>query len=84
MDNKVIMDLAKQLGLPQETAEAKAREYMGKSDEEILREIKKLKPLLKRDKRTYQKQMQTIRALAGTMNGSQKARLEKIIALLES
>ncbi len=84
MDNKVIMDLAKQLGLPQETAEAKAREYMGKSDEEILREIKKLKPLLKRDKRTYQKQMQTIRALAGTMNGPQKARLEKIIALLES
>lgn len=40
MDNRMIMELAKQLGLPEETAEAKAKEYIGKSDEEILREIK--------------------------------------------
>lgn len=84
MDNKMIMELAKQLGLPEETAEAKAREYIGKSDDEILREINKIKTILKRDKKTYQRQMQAIRALAGTMNGPQKARLEKIIALLES
>ena len=43
MDNKVLMDLARQLGLPEETAEAKAKEYMGKSDDEILREIKKIR-----------------------------------------
>ena len=84
MDNKMIMELAKQLGMPEAAAEAKAKEYMGKSDEEILREIKKLKTVLKRDTKTYQRQMQAIKALAATMNGQQKARLEKIIALLES
>lgn len=84
MDNKVLMDLARQLGLPEETAEAKAKEYMGKSDDEILREIKKIKTVIKRDKKTYAKQMQTLKALAATMNGQQKARLQKIIELLES
>lgn len=84
MDNRIIMDLARQLGLPQHAAEAKAREYMEKSDEEILRELKKVKAILKRDERTYEKQLQTIRALAATMDEQQKARLERIIALLES
>lgn len=84
MDNKTIMELAKQLGLPESTAQEKANEYMGKSDEEILGEIKRLKKVLKGDKKAYQKQMQAIRALAAGMNGQQKARLEKIIALLES
>ena len=78
------MDLARQLGLPEESAEAKAKEYMGKSDDEILREIKKIKMVIKRDKKTYAKQMQTLKALAATMNGQQKARLQKIIEVLES
>ena len=84
MDNKVLMDLARQLGLPEESAEAKAKEYMGKSDDESLREIKKIKMVIKRDKKTYAKQMQTLKALAATMNGQQKARLQKIIEVLES
>lgn len=84
MDNKILMDLAKQLGLPPNTAEAKAKEYMGKSDDEILREIKKVKSVIKRDRKTYEKQLQTIKALASTMNGQQRARLQKIIDLLES
>ncbi len=84
MDNKVLMDLARQLGLPEESAEAKAKEYMGKSDDEILREIKKIKMVIKRDKKTYAKQMQPLKALAATMNGQQKARLQKIIEVLES
>lgn len=54
MDNRMIMELAKQLGLPEETAEAKAKEYIGKSDEEILREIKRIKTILKKDKKAYQ------------------------------
>lgn len=84
MDNKILMDLARQLGLPQESAESRAKEYMGKSDEEILRDIKKIKGVIKRDKRAYEKQMQTVKALAATMNGQQRARLQKIIELLES
>ena len=84
MDNKVLMDLAKQLGLHQETSESKAKEYMVKSDDEILKEIKKLKMIMKRDKKNYEKQLQAVKALAATMNGQQKARLQKIIELLES
>ena len=84
MDNKILMDLARQLGLPENKAEAKAKEYMGKSDDEILREIKKVKSVIKRDRKTYEKQLQTIKALASTMNGQQRARLQKIIDLLES
>lgn len=84
MDNKMIMDLAKQLGLPEQAAETKAHEYMNKSDEEILQEIKRMKRVIKRDRKTYEKQMQTLKALAGTMNREQRARLQKIIDLLES
>lgn len=84
MDNKILMDLAKQLGLPEQTAERKVNEYAGKSDEEILRELKKIKAVIKRDRKTYEKQMQAIKALAGSMNGEQRARLQKIIDLLES
>ena len=84
MDNKVLMDLARQLGFPQDKAESKAKEYMGKSDEEIFKEIKKVKMIMKRDKKNYEKQLQTVKALAATMNGQQRARLEKIIELLES
>lgn len=84
MDNKILMDLAKQLGLPQQAAESKVNEYIGKSDEEILKEIKKIKNVIKRDKKTYEKQLQAIKALAGTMNGEQRARLQKIIDILES
>ncbi|MCI8648448.1 MAG: hypothetical protein HFE76_17025 [Firmicutes bacterium] len=83
MDNKILMDLAKQLGLPEQAAEQKVNEYIGKSDEEILREIRKMKKVIKRDKKTYEKQMQTIKTLAAAMNEEQRARLQKIIDLLE-
>lgn len=83
MDNKILMDLAKQLGLPEQAAQQKVNEYIGKSDEEILQEIRKMKKVIKRDKKTYEKQMQTIKALAAAMNREQRARLQKIIDLLE-
>ena len=84
MDQKILMDLARQLGLPEQAAEAKAGEYMGKSDEEILREIKRVKSIIKRDRKTYEKQLQTVKALAATMTEPQRARLQKIIDILES
>ncbi|MEG0830302.1 MAG: hypothetical protein RSD88_07970 [Anaerovoracaceae bacterium] len=84
MDNKIIMDLAKQLGLPEKQAQEKAKAYMGKSDEEILQEIMKIKGKLKGNEAAFQKQLQAAKMLAGTMSGQQKAKLEKIIALLEA
>ena len=58
--------------------------FINKSDEEILQEIKRMKRVIKRDRKTYEKQMQTLKALAGTMNQKQRERLQKIIDLLES
>lgn len=84
MDQKILMDLAKQLGLPEQAAEKKARQYMGKSDEEILKEIKKIKAVIKQDHKAYEKHVQAVKALAATMKGEQRVRLQKIIDLLES
>jgi hypothetical protein len=39
---------------------------------------------LKKDKAAFEKQMATIKALGSIMKGEQKARLQKIIQLLES
>jgi hypothetical protein len=91
IDNKMIMDLAAQIGLsPQndtasmKNAEKKAAQYMNKSDEELVQEILKLKESMKRDKAAFDKQMAAIKALGSIMKGEQKARLQKIIQLLES
>jgi len=90
INNKMLEDLASELGLPNQNdvgmkqAERKAESYKNKSDDELIQEILKLKGAMQNDKATYNKQMGTLKALRGVMQGEQKARLEKIIALLES
>ena len=91
-NDKLLMDLAGQLGLgPSEPKVSKADhmsdladKYKGKSDQELISEIMKVKQALKKDKAQYEKQMKTIKALRAMMTGEQKARLEKVIRLLES
>jgi len=90
INNKMLEDLASELGLPNQNdvgmkqAERKAESYKNKSDDELIQEILKLKGAMQNDKATYNKQMGTLKALRGVMQGEQKARLEKIITLLES
>jgi len=91
IDHKMIMDLAEQIGLSSQSdpdsmksAEKKAAQYANKSDEELVQEILKLKESMKRDKSSFDKQMATVKALGSMMKGEQKARLQKIIELLES
>lgn len=91
IDNKMIMELAEQLGLPAQQGgsslnEAKraAEQYKNKSDDELVREILKLKETMKSDRASFEKQIATIRALGGMMQGEQKVRLQKILELLES
>jgi len=90
INNKMLEDLASELGLPNQNdvgmkqAERKAESYKNKSDDELIQEILKLKGAMQNDKDTYNKQMGTLKALRGVMQGEQKARLEKIITLLES
>ena len=82
MDNKMLMDLARQLGFPEDKAQDKLNQYKDKSDEEILRELNKIKQVIQKDRSAYEKQIIAIKALAQSMTGQQKARLQKLIELL--
>lgn len=91
LNDKLLMDLAEQLGLGGRPTVSKADrmsdladKYKGKSDQELVAEILKVKQNLKKDKVQFEKQMKTIRALRSVMTGEQKARLEKLIRLLEA
>ena len=98
-NDKLLMDLAVQLGLGKPESSASKSEpsvskqdrmseiadkYKGKSDQELISEIMKVKQSMKKDKAQYEKQMKTIKALRSMMTGEQKARLEKLIRLLEA
>lgn len=91
LNDKLLLDLAEQLGLGGGPTVSKADrmsdmadKYKGKSDQELITEIMKVKHSLKKDKAQFEKQMKTIKALRTMMTGEQKARLEKLIRLLES
>ena len=90
INDKMLADLASELGLPQnnrsnmEKAKRKASGYQNKSDDEVLKEILNLKDTLKKDRAAYEKQMATLRALRGVMQGEQRQRLERIISMLEN
>lgn len=89
ISNKMLLELAGQLGLPEEEsmavrrAEQKAESYMKKSDEELVNEILGLKETIKKDKASYEKSMAAARAFGMMMKGEQKDRLDKILRLLE-
>ncbi len=90
INEKQLMELAEQLGLGGSNVSKSDRmsdladKYKGKSDQELISEIMKVKQSLKRDKAQYEKQMKAIKALRSMMTGEQKARLEKLIRLLEA
>lgn len=87
------MDLAEQLGLGSSKSNNVskadrmsdiAEKYKGKSDQELIDEIMKVKRSLKKDRAAFERQMKSIKAMRSMMTGEQKARLEKLIRLLES
>jgi DNA replicative helicase MCM subunit Mcm2 (Cdc46/Mcm family) len=90
IDDKMLADLAEQLGLGTATVSKSdhmsdlADKYKGKSDQELIQEILKVKQSLKANKPQFDKQMKTIKALRSMMQGEQKARLERLIRLLEA
>lgn len=88
LDNKKIMDLAKRYGFDPAGDEAEATEraaerYIGKSDEELLKEMMKLKQSIKKDPIQFRKQLTAIRAMRGMLTGEQREKLDRIIRLLE-
>lgn len=89
INERHLMDLAEQLGFGKfvsksDKASDLAEKYKGKSDQELIDEILKVKRTIKKDKTQFEKQMKAIKALRSMMTGEQKARLEKLIVILES
>ncbi|HHU18201.1 MAG: hypothetical protein ACOX4V_05375 [Anaerovoracaceae bacterium] len=88
INDKRLMDLAEQLGFGKNTSKSDnisnlAEKYKRKSDQELIDEILKVKRAIKKDKAQFEKQMKAIKALRSMMTGEQKARLEKLIRILE-
>ena len=84
LDERMIGDIAKQLGIS--SGKNMGRDAMNyfasKSDEELEREILKIKRQLKANNITYDKQMEVLRSIAPMMNQSQRRKLQRVIELL--
>lgn len=92
ISNKMLMDLAGEVGIKNngqlserdiEGMQKKAESLKSKGDAEILSEIMALKEAIKKDRKAYEKQISAIKAMRPMMNKEQRARLDKIIALIE-
>ena len=84
LDERMIGDIAKQLGISSgKNMGRDAVNYLAsKSDEELEREILKIKRQLKANNITYDKQMEVLRSIAPMMNQSQRRKLQRVIELL--
>ena len=81
MNNKSIMDMARQLGLP--VTEANIEDVSSMSQQQMEAEIRKLKNEIKKDPETFRKQIAAIKSLSSMMNPMQRAKLESLLRMLE-
>lgn len=81
MNNKSIMDMARQLGLP--VTEANIEDVSSMSQQQMEAEIRKLKNEIKKDSETFRKQVAAIKSLSSMMNPMQRAKLESLLRMLE-
>lgn len=84
LNEKMIGEIASQLGLSQGKNVGKAAldSLASKTDAELEREILKMKQQLDANNITYEKQMSMLRGIAPMMDANQKARLQKVIELI--
>ena len=90
VDDKTLMSLAKRVGMssrPDSKTQAMMDEinqkYMGKSDDQLLKEIMGLKEVIKKDPKVYNQQLEAIKALRPMMNPEQRMKLEALLKMLE-
>lgn len=81
MNNKSIMDMARQLGLP--VTEDNIEDVSSMSQQQMEAEIKKLKNEIKKNPETFRKQVAAIKSLSSMMNPMQRAKLESLLRMLE-
>ncbi|MGN0712091.1 MAG: hypothetical protein ACI4LO_10025 [Anaerovoracaceae bacterium] len=89
IDDKMIQDLARQVGIGGNSAigrkfmEETAKKFSGKSDDQVLEEIMKLKQVIQKDKKAYSRQIEAVKALKPMMNSEQQQKLEQLLSMLE-
>jgi hypothetical protein len=90
LNQKMLSDLASQLGLRENEQEAiktaidMSGDYRNESEEVLLNEILKLKKTMKTDSEQYKKQIAVLKTLRNVMNDEQQKRLDMMISLLEN
>ena len=85
LDDNMIADIAQQLGLSGNPgiSQGELRRMEGKSDEELKREILRMRDQLAARGVPYGKQATMLRSLMSMMDNKQRARLQKVIELIE-
>lgn len=85
LDDNMIADIAQQLGLSGNPgiSPGDLRRMEGKSDEELKREILRMRDQLAARGVPYGKQAAMLRGLMSMMDNKQRARLQKVIELIE-
>lgn len=90
IDDRMLMDLANQLGLggknskkPSQMISEVTENYTGKSDDQLLQEILKLKQVFKKDRKAFDKQMEMIKNLRPMMSAEQRKKLDGLLKMLE-
>ncbi len=84
LDDKMIAEIAAQLGISggQNMGRAAMEKLASKSDEELEREILRIKRQLQENNVTYDKQLEMLKNIAPMMDAGQRARLRRVIDLL--
>ena len=85
LNDKMIEDIALQLGInPGKANSSDVMRYLeNKSDDELEREILKIKEQLRANNITCDKQINILKNLMPMMDAKQKARLQRVIGLLQ-
>lgn len=85
LNEAMAKEIARQLGLKEGVGfhPSDIRKLEGKSDAELEREILKLREKLASSGISPEKQVSMLRNLLPMMDGSQKARLQKVIGLIQ-
>ncbi|TCO73819.1 hypothetical protein [Marinisporobacter balticus] len=88
VDKKKLENLMKSMGGIEPTDDQKKMieqmngNYGDKSEEEIMKELKKLKGSMMQNTKKYKKQMQALDQLKGFLDENQRKKLEKIMKFL--
>lgn len=93
IDDKMLNDLAGQIGMggkgsrgSRSTSDiiSEAKEnFGGKSDDQLLQEILKLKQVLKKDRKAFDQQMEMIKSLRPMMSPEQRKKLDGLLKMLD-